>query len=91
MENGGERLLYDRKSAALALGISIRGLDYLIAEGKVRVRRLGKRVLVPRAELERLAAKDQPRIAPEEQDRPLSVARLRRHPSAFNLQGANKR
>ena len=63
MEN--ERMLFDRKSAAAAIGISIRGLDYLISTGKLRVRRLGKRVLVPRAELERLVAKDQPRIVPE--------------------------
>jgi len=60
-----ERLLFDRKSAAAAIGISIRGLDYLIATGKIRVRRLGKRVLVPRSELERLAARDLPRIVPE--------------------------
>jgi hypothetical protein len=60
-----ERLLFDRKSAAAAIGISIRGLDYLIATGKIRIRRLGKRVLVPRSELERLAARDLPRIVPE--------------------------
>ena len=58
-------MLFDRKSAAATIGISIRGLDYLISTGKLRVRRLGKRVLVPRAELERLVAKDQPHIVPE--------------------------
>ena len=44
MEN--ERMLFDRKSAAATIGISIRGLDYLISTGKLRVRRLGKRVVV---------------------------------------------
>ncbi len=65
MKDSSEQFLFDRKSAAAAIGISIRGLDYLISTGKVRVRRLGKRVLVPRAELERLASGDQPRIVPE--------------------------
>lgn len=60
-----EKILLNRKDAAAAIGISIRGLDYLISEGKVHVRRLGKRVLVPRAELERLATKDQQCIVPE--------------------------
>lgn len=58
-------ILYRRRDAAAAIGLSVRALDYLIAEGKVRVRRLGKRVLVPRAELERFAAKDQSTIVPE--------------------------
>jgi len=60
-----DKILLRRRDAADALGISVRGLDYLISEGKIRVRRLGKRVLVPRAELERFAAKDQGSIVPE--------------------------
>lgn len=60
-----DKILLARKDAANVIGISVRGLDYLISTGKVRVRRLGKRVLVPRAELERLARKDQERIVPE--------------------------
>jgi excisionase family DNA binding protein len=60
------RILYDRKTAAAALSISVRGLDYLIESGKLRVRRLGRRVLVPRSELERLARQDQAEIVPSE-------------------------
>jgi len=62
---GNEPILYDRKGAAEAMGLSVRAVDYFIAQGKIRVRRFGKRVLIPRAELERLAAKDQPCIVPE--------------------------
>jgi excisionase family DNA binding protein len=61
-----EKILFDRKSAAIAISISIRGLDYLIATGKIRARRLGKRILIPRDELERFARKDTERIVPPE-------------------------
>jgi hypothetical protein len=46
-----EKLLYSRKEAAHALGISIRSLDYLIAGKCLQTRRIGKKVLVPRASL----------------------------------------
>jgi excisionase family DNA binding protein len=49
---------YDRKTAAMVLSISVRSLDYLAAEGSIRVRRLGGRVLITRKELERFAAED---------------------------------
>ncbi len=61
-----EKILFDRKTAAAALSISTRALDYLISAGKVRVRRFGRRILIPRDELERLGAKDQERLVPEE-------------------------
>lgn len=50
------RLLYDRKEAARQLSISVRSLDYLIGQQKLSTRRLGKKVLVPHAELVRFAA-----------------------------------
>jgi hypothetical protein len=49
------RLLYDRKNAAIQLSISIRALDYLIANKKLDTRRIGKKVLIPRGELVRFA------------------------------------
>lgn len=52
------RLLYDRKSAASMLSISVRALDYLIARQTVGVRRIGSRVLIPAAELLRVAGED---------------------------------
>ena len=50
------RLLYDRKEAARQLSISVRSLDYLIGQRKLITRRLGKKVLVPHAELVRFAS-----------------------------------
>lgn len=59
-------ILLNRRAAAAAIGISVRSLDYLISSGKLRTRRMGKRILIPRTELERLARADQPRIVPVE-------------------------
>ena len=50
------RLLYDRKEAARQLSISVRSLDYLIGQKKLSVRRLGKKVMIPHAELVRFAS-----------------------------------
>lgn len=52
------RLLYDRKAAARQLSLSIRSLDYLIAGKELTTRRIGKKVLVPHAELVRYARGD---------------------------------
>lgn len=52
------RILYDRKSAARALSISIRALDYLLQRGEFTTRRIGKKVLIPHAELIRFARGD---------------------------------
>jgi excisionase family DNA binding protein len=52
------RLLYPRKDAAFQLGISVRSLDYLIANKKLTFQKIGSRVLVHHKELERFAAKN---------------------------------
>lgn len=49
------RLLYDRKSAAHQLSISVRSLDYLIANKRMTTRRVGGRVLIPYDELRKFA------------------------------------
>lgn len=49
------RLLYDRRSAARQLSISVRALDYLVAAKKFDTRRIGKKVLIPHAELVKFA------------------------------------
>jgi len=41
-----EKLLYDRRDAAVVLSVSLRTLDQLISEQKLQVRKIGKRVLV---------------------------------------------
>jgi excisionase family DNA binding protein len=50
-----ERLLYPRKDAAFQLGVSVRTLDYYIARKQLDFRRIGKKVLIPRASLVRFA------------------------------------
>jgi hypothetical protein len=56
--NPTQKLLYDRKSAAHALSISTRSLDYLIANKQLATRRLGKKVMVSHAELVRFSRGD---------------------------------
>jgi hypothetical protein len=55
----GPRLLYDRKEAAYQWSISIRAVDYMIAQGRVRTRKIGGRILIPHSELLRIARVDQ--------------------------------
>jgi excisionase family DNA binding protein len=50
-----------RAQAAEALDLSLRGIDYLIARGQLRAIRVGRRVLIPRAEIERFVAESDPR------------------------------
>lgn len=50
--------VYTRREAAEALRISLRTLDTLLAQGKLRSRRIGRRVLVPQSELEKLLRRD---------------------------------
>lgn len=50
--------VYSRREAAEALRISLRTLDTLLAQGKLRGRRIGWRVLVPQSELEKLLRRD---------------------------------
>ena len=52
------KLLYSRREAAWALGVSLRSLDYLIENQQLRSRTLGKRRLVPSTELTRFASAD---------------------------------
>ena len=53
-----ERLLLSKKEAAVALGISVRTVEYLIASKQLDARRIGRRRLVPRTALEKLARRD---------------------------------
>jgi excisionase family DNA binding protein len=53
-----ERLLYDRKSAAQQLSISVRALDRLVANKCLTARRIGSRVLIAHNELAKFARAD---------------------------------
>lgn len=49
------KLLFKRSEAAYSLGISIRSVDSMIADGRLKTRRWGSRVLIPASELQRVA------------------------------------
>jgi len=58
------KLLVGREEAAARLSLSVRSVDYLLADRLLKFRRIGGRVLIPIAELERFARIDHPeRIA----------------------------
>jgi hypothetical protein len=63
-----EQFLLSRKDGAQFLGISLRSIDYAIARGLIRPRRIGRRVMLPRTELLRFASNDHSHIAPELED-----------------------
>jgi excisionase family DNA binding protein len=48
-------ILFSKRQAADALGISLRTIDNLISTRKLKVARIGKRVLIPRKVVEQFA------------------------------------
>lgn len=59
-----DELLLTRNQAAAALNLSTRSIDYLVAEGRLPSRKLGKRRLIPRDAVERIAKNGCGRITP---------------------------
>jgi excisionase family DNA binding protein len=55
-----EQLALSRKDAAIALGVSLRTLDYLLASGELRGRRIGRRIVIPKVALEAFLRYDHP-------------------------------
>jgi len=55
-----DKLLFDRREVVALTGLSLRFVDLLIADGTLLVKRVGARVLVPRAELLRFAGVEEP-------------------------------
>lgn len=55
------KLLVSRKMAAEMLTISIRKVDYMIADGRMLTRRIDNRVLIPIEEIQKFARSDHPR------------------------------
>jgi hypothetical protein len=50
-----QKLLYRRQEAAYALGMSVRAIDYMIADRKLTTRRVGRCVVIPAADVSRVA------------------------------------
>jgi excisionase family DNA binding protein len=63
------KILYHRTEAAEMLSISVSSLDVLIATGRLKATRKGRRVLIHRSEIERIAAQDISRIWPTRRER----------------------
>ena len=48
------RLAYSKKEAAAATSISLRSIDYLIGKGQLKAVKIGRRVVIPAQDLEKL-------------------------------------
>lgn len=55
-----DKILVSKKEAAAALSVSLRTIENLIARKQLEARRIGRRRLIPRASLEKLARRDVP-------------------------------
>ena len=47
--------MYRRREAAFSLGLSVRSIDAMLADGRLKSRRWGSRVLIPAGEVKRVA------------------------------------
>ncbi|MGC1422119.1 MAG: helix-turn-helix domain-containing protein [Terracidiphilus sp.] len=54
------KLLVSREEAAQLLSISVRGVDYLVADKRLSARRIGTRVLIPIEDVRKFARSDHP-------------------------------
>ena len=59
-ETMSQAIALNKQQAAQTLGVSLRTLDRLIALKELQVRRLGRRVVIPRTALENLIRRDHP-------------------------------
>jgi excisionase family DNA binding protein len=60
LEQKSGLIALNKQEAALMLRVSLRTIDRLIALKELQVRRLGRRVLIPRTVLESFMHKDHP-------------------------------
>ena len=56
------KLLFTQKESAVALAVSVRTVQYLIDSKTLPIKRIGRRVLIHRKDLERFALGDHPRM-----------------------------
>lgn len=53
------KLLYNKREAAFALGISVRSIEYMMANKSLSYRRYGRSVLIPAADIRRVSKLEQ--------------------------------
>lgn len=58
------KIAYSRAEAAEMLSICVSSLDFLISSGRLKAIHKGRRVLIHISEIQRMAAKEIPRIRP---------------------------
>jgi excisionase family DNA binding protein len=63
-----QKSLFSKKEAAGLLSVSVASLDILIARGDLKHRRFGRRILIPGAEIDRLAKTDIVEFWPQKED-----------------------
>jgi excisionase family DNA binding protein len=87
------RLAYSIAEAAEALSMSVRSLRYLMQTGKLGYVRVGRRVLIRHADLERLLnqgyCRATDRLDADEPIRPRKEEGLGRHPEAQTAESPN--
>lgn len=59
MERSVEKLLYDKRSAAFALSVSVRTIENMLANKQLSYRRCGSKVLIPASDVRRIAKCEQ--------------------------------
>jgi excisionase family DNA binding protein len=52
------QLLFSKKEAAAMLGLSVRSVDYLLASRELEYRKIGRKVLIPKAAIVGFARHD---------------------------------
>lgn len=53
------KLKYNKKEAAYALGVSVRTIEHLLANKKLRTHKVGAKVLIPAEDIRRIAKLEQ--------------------------------
>jgi hypothetical protein len=91
MDQSVEKLLYSRRATAEALSLSVRSVDYLITAGRLTMRRVGGKILIPASAVRRFAREDHPESVRAEGVRPSIRARTKRPASGESLNGCGPR
>ena len=69
LAQGEPPVLISREVAAVMLSLSVRSIDYLVSQGKLPARKLGRRKLIPRAAIVQLVSGgDIPRITQQQKE-----------------------
>jgi len=55
-----EPLLYSRRRAADALSLSLRSIDHLVAQGRIKTLKVGRKTMITRDEVTRFASTESP-------------------------------